>query len=153
MNKKFIKKIQKRVMDLLLTLSDNLQIAAKDQCSEIARLVGCWILDECFECKVQVCKGELSDESAHDILAIECNKKLFLIDPTIWQKFPKSKSIFIGPASDMQEALSLLNKKYNGSWKISEIMGRYNENYQQELLMVIKNNRKKYRKIHAIKET
>lgn len=71
MDKKFIENIQKRVTDLLLTLSDNLQVAAKDQCSEVARLVGCWILNDHPEYKVQICKGELSGKLAHDILIIE----------------------------------------------------------------------------------
>src|SRR3989338_7875359 len=89
----FLEKIQKRVIDLLLTLSHDLRTAAKDQCSEVARLVGCWILDEYPEYKVQICKGTLSKGLAHDVLVVGGQEKLFLIDPTIWQIFPESEQI------------------------------------------------------------
>lgn len=143
MDKEFIEKIQKRVMDLLKTLSSDLQIAAKDQCSEVVRLVGCWILNEHPEYGVQVCKGIFSDESAHDILVVEDGKVLFLIDPTIWQKFPESENILVGLADSMQEAISLLEGKYSGTWKVSEIIEKCGENYPQELLTVIKKNGQK----------
>lgn len=143
MDKKLIEKIQKRVVNFLLTLSDDLQTAAKDQCSEITRLVGCWILNEYPEHRAQICKGTLSDGLVHDVLAIEDGKKLFLIDPTTWQIFPKSDSVFIGSVRNVPEAIWLLHKKYGGMWKISETMRNCDENYQQELLTVIKNNREK----------
>ncbi len=141
MNKEFIEKIQKRVVDLLLTLSDDLQTAAKHQCSEVARLVGCWILDEYPECRMRICKGILFDGLAHDILVVEDGKILFLIDPTIWQIFPESSSIFIGSVGNMQEALRLLNERYNGSWKVSEDLYQCDNNFQKKLLAIIKNNR------------
>jgi len=142
MDERFLKEIQKRVINLLGTLSDNLQIAAKDQCSEITRLVGRWILDERPEYKVQICKGTLSGGLAHDVLVIEDGKKLFLIDPTIWQIFPESSSIFIGSVGNMQEALSLLNEKYNGSWKVSEDLYKRDDDSQKKLLAIIRTNRK-----------
>src|SRR3989344_8570344 len=114
MDKKFIENIQKRVIDLLLTLSNNLRVAAKDQCSEIARLVGCWILDEYPEHKVQICKGTFSSGLAHDILVVEDGKILFLTDPTIWQKFPESKDILVGSVGNMTEVINLLEDKYGG---------------------------------------
>jgi hypothetical protein len=141
MDEKFLEKIQKKVVALLQILSDNLQVAAKDQCSEMARLVGCWVLDEHPEYKVQVCKGTFSDESAHDILVVEDGEVLFLIDPTVWQKFPESENIFVGSADSMQGVVSLIEKKYGGTWKISEIMQKCDKNYQQELLAIVKNNR------------
>jgi hypothetical protein len=138
MDKNFIEKIQKRVFDLLLTLSDSLQTAAKDQCSEMARLVGCWMLNEHPEYEAQIYKGILSDILAHDVLIIINNRKtLFIIDPTIWQIFPKSDSILVGSVLDQSGAINLLKKKYNGEWKISEIMQKCSDNYQQELLAVI----------------
>ncbi len=137
MNKEFIDKIQKRVINLLKTLSDDLQVVAKDRCSEIARLVGCWILNWYPEYKAQIYKGELSGGLAHDVLVIGNDRSLFIIDPTIWQMFPESKSIFIGFIQDIPAAVSLLKKRYGGLWKISETMGCLDENYQQELLKVI----------------
>ncbi|MDP1688823.1 MAG: hypothetical protein Q8L47_01690 [bacterium] len=141
MDEKFIEKIQKRVVNLLLTLSDNLQIAAKDQCSEVARLVGCWILYEYPEYKVQICKGTFSNGLAHDILIIENDRILFLVDPTIWQIFPESNNILIESVHDMPEAIESLTKRYGGIWKISELMGKCDESYQQELLTIIKKNK------------
>lgn len=140
MDQKFLEKIQKKVIALLLTLSDNLQTAAKDQCSETARLVGCWILDEYPEHKVQIFKGTFSNGLAHDILVIEDGKILFLVDPTIWQKFPESKDIIVESTSNMSEVISLLEKKYGGRWKVSEMMQKCDEDYQQELLSLIKSN-------------
>jgi len=141
MNKKFIENIQKRVTDLLLTLSDNLQTAAKDQCSEMVRLVGCWILGENPEYEIEIYKGIFSDGSAHDILVIKDRKVLFLIDPTIWQKFSESKNILVGSVNNMSEAVGLLEGKYGGMWKVSESMKKCDENQQQELLTIIKKNR------------
>lgn len=143
MDKEFIEKIQKRVMDLLKTLSNNLQVAAKDQCSEVVRLVGCWVLNEHPEYKVQVCKGTFSDESAHDVLVVEDEKVSLLIDPTIWQKFLESENILVGSVSNASEAIGLLEGKYGGTWKVSEIMQKCDENYQQELLTVIKKDKQK----------
>lgn len=142
MSKEFIEKIQKRVVNLLKTLSNDLRVAAKDRCSEVARLVGCWILDEYPECGVQVCKGILSDGSAHDLLVVESGKTLFLVDPTIWQILQESSDIFVGSVHNVLEVINFLQKKYGGIWKISEIMRKCDESYQQELLTVIKNNRK-----------
>ncbi|MBI2064725.1 MAG: hypothetical protein HYT62_01585 [Candidatus Yanofskybacteria bacterium] len=140
MDNNFMENIQRRVMGLLLTRSGNLQVAARDQCSEVARIVGCWILDEYPEHGVQICKGTFSDESSHDILIIDDGKLLFLVDPTIWQKFPESENIFVGSVNDMPGAVSFLEEKYGGTWKLSEIMQKCDENYQQELLDIIKKN-------------
>ena len=142
MTREFIEKIQKRIIDLLKTLSNDLQIAAKDQCSEMARLAGCWILDEYPEYRVQICKGTFFDESAHDILIVEDRRVSFLVDPTIWQKFPESENILVGSVSSMLEAVGLLEKKYGGTWKVSEIMQKRDENYQQGLLTAVRNNGK-----------
>lgn len=111
------------------------------QCSEITRLVGCWVLDEYPEYKVHVCKGEISGGSVHDILVIDDGETLSLIDPTIWQIFSESNSIFIGFVSNMQEALNLLHEKYSGSWKVSEDLCECDDNYQKKLLAIIKNNK------------
>jgi len=138
MDKKIYETTQKRVMDLLLSLSDDLHIAAEGQCSEVARLVGCWILSEHPEYKIQIFKGALSDGMAHDILVVSKDGLLSLVDPTVWQIFPDSKSIFIGTFQNVSGAINLLEKKYSGSWKISESMETCDEGYQQELLEVIK---------------
>lgn len=141
MEDKLLEKIQKRVVDLLHTLSNDLHVAAKGQCSEVARLAGCWILTEHSGYTINILKGEFSDKSAHDILGVMDGKTVFLIDPTIWQIFPESKSIFIASPQDIPEAINLLTNKYSGSWKISETIKQCNEHYQQGLLTTTKSNR------------
>lgn len=140
MESTFIEEIQKRATDLLLELSDNLQIAATDQCSEISRLVGCWILEKYPEFKIHILKGEFPDGSAHDVVAVEDRNILSMIDPTVWQMFPESKSILVGTTYDISGAIDLLHKKYGGKWKTSEIITESNEKYKKELLYTIKNN-------------
>lgn len=71
MDNKLLEKIQNKVTNLLHSLADDLHVAAKDQCSEVTRLVGCWILDKHSEYKMHILKGEFSDMSAHDILGVE----------------------------------------------------------------------------------
>lgn len=92
---------------------------------------------------MQIYKGILSAELAHDILVVEDGRILFLIDPTVWQIFPDNGSIVIGSAGNMSEAASMLQKKYGGTWKVSEVMQACDENYKQELLNAIKNNKQK----------
>lgn len=140
MKQTFIEKIQKRVIDLLLTLSDDLAVASGDQCSEMARLVGCWILESCPGCTAQILKGKLEDNLSHDVLMIKDGSMLFLIDPTIWQIFPKSSSIFIGSVGSVLETINLLQKKYDGVWVVSEIMEKWDIVYQKELLEIIKDD-------------
>lgn len=140
MDEKLLDKIQKSVIDLLRTLSDDLQIAAKDQCSEISRLVGCWILNESSDYNIRICKGKLPDGIAHDVVVAGKDDSLLLIDPTIWQIFPDSKSIFIGSPQNISEAIDILEQKYGGKWKVSESLEKCDEKYQQELLGIIKSN-------------
>ncbi|MEK7535734.1 MAG: hypothetical protein AAB590_01830 [Patescibacteria group bacterium] len=140
MDKKIAENIQGKVEGLLLTLGGDLRIATKDQCSEVARLVGCWILNECPGCEVQVWKGELSGELAHDILVVKIDNLLYLTDPTIWQIFPESESIFVGSGQNALEVINLLTVKYGGTWGMSEVMKNCDERYQRELLTTIHEN-------------
>lgn len=127
------------IIKLLGSIDGDLVVASKDRCSEIARLVGCWILDEYPEYKAQICKGEFADGTAHDILAVDDGEKLFLIDPTIWQKFPESESILIGSVENIQEAFDVISQKYGGVWKISEGVNQHDDNDKNNLTQFMRN--------------
>lgn len=101
MDDKLIEKVQKRIEKLLLEISNDLHVAAKYQCSEIARLVRCWLLTAHHEYTVNILKGEFSDNLAHDILSVSDEEKTVLIDSTIWQIFTESKSILVDATSSM----------------------------------------------------
>lgn len=104
----------KRPFDLLV----------EDTCSEVSRLVACWVLSDFPNVKTSIAKGEnLQDniEHNHDVLLIE-DESITIIDPTIWQIFPEKRNIFVGETNSIEEALSVLKKRYSGSWKISEII-------------------------------
>lgn len=140
MDKKFFNTIQKRVIDLLLTLSNDLQTAAQHKCSEISRLVGCWILSQHPTFSVLILKGEFEDGSAHDVLGISSGEDFLIIDPTVWQIFPQEESIFVGEAKDMSAGLKVLSNKYGGMWKLSEELKRCSKDYEKELLSSIRKN-------------
>jgi midasin (ATPase involved in ribosome maturation) len=140
MNKKSIEEIQNKVIDLLTGLSSNLHVAAKDQCSEVTRLVACWLLSEHPEYSTHIFKGEFSNTSAHDILGVVSGDSVFVLDPTVWQIFPKSESILVGIAPNVSIALNLLKEKYGGAWQVSETIEQCSDSYKQKLLTIIKQN-------------
>jgi hypothetical protein len=138
MDTKYIKNIQNRIVKLLITLSNNLQESSKNQCSEVSRLVALWILKDCPNCKADIFKGTFQNNLSHDVLSVASNKKIFLIDPTIWQFFPKAKSILIGIIGDSNEIVKILENKYKGSWRFSETIDKYDKKQGKNLLTIIK---------------
>lgn len=117
MNKQII---QKRVIDFFRSKTQKpLNLAVEDSCSEMARLVGCWIVSENPKLKGYIFKGEISKDKFHDILAI-VEEKVILIDPTIWQIKKDAKSIFVGEADSVEKAIKLSVQYYGGKWKVSE---------------------------------
>lgn len=126
MQKSLIKKIQNRVINLLKSKRNkSLHILAKDNCSELSRLVGCWILTEKPKSRISILKGKgISNKKdlCHDILAIEECKKIYLIDPSIWQFFKYKRSILVGQTENMKDSLMFVEKFYKGKWKVSEIL-------------------------------
>jgi hypothetical protein len=141
MNDQTQAEIQQWVVELLATLADDRQDAARDQCSEMTRLVACWILAKHPTYRAVIAKGEFFDSSAHDILVVQTPERLIAIDPTVWQFYPESSSIFVGVADTMSDLLDLLVDKYGGSWDESEELAAGNEAYERALLEVIERNR------------
>lgn len=124
MKKETIRQIQKKVVELLRKNNNKpLYITSVDNCSEVARLVGCWIFEKLPQAKICILKGKniLKSKQCHDILAVEYNKNITLIDPTVWQFFKHKKSIFIKTTDNLANSLFEANKLYGGKWEISEV--------------------------------
>lgn len=132
--------IQQWVVELLATLADDRQDAARDQCSEISRLVACWILAKHPTYRAVIAKGEFFDSSAHDILIVQTPERFIAIDPTVWQFFPGDAGIFVGSAASADELLDLLVAKYGGEWDLSEELTAGDEAYEKGLLDSIERN-------------
>jgi len=128
MNKKLIKQIQEKVVNLLRKYNNKpLYLLAKDNCSEMSRLVGCWILQKQPSTKVFILQGKKvfnRKEKCHDILAVECYNKIYLIDTTIWQFFKYKRNILIGIINNISEALNITKKIYKGNWRIAEKLNK-----------------------------
>lgn len=135
-------KIQKRVIQFFESKSGkSLSKTTVDCCSEMARLVGCWVLSESPDVELAILKGELEDGRYHDILAVTENK-VVLVDPTIWQIKKNEKDIFIGEAENVSAALDLANNFYGGKWSVSESLGVDCLNHQKEYEQIIDKNLK-----------
>jgi hypothetical protein len=142
MDKYVIKNIQRQIIKLL---PDDQQrrggLLLADSCSEVARLVAGWIKASNKTNCVSIIKGikVRGTQKAHDILAVTTvSGQTYIIDPTIWQFFPKAKSILLFVSDSMDSALDKIKTKYGGRWLISE-----------SSVQVSKNNEKKYLKIIA----
>jgi len=125
MEKDTIRQIQKKVVELLHENNNKpLYITSVDNCSEVVRLVGCWIFEKLPQSKIYILKGKniQNTRRCHDILAVEYNRNINLIDPTVWQFFKNKKSIFIKTIDNLANSLFEANKIYGGKWKISEIL-------------------------------
>lgn len=123
MNKRDIKTIQNRVIKLLKRGNNKpLSFLCKDSCSEMSRLVGCWIIKEYPTSKIFIYKGKNvfnKKNKNHDILIVISNK-IYILDPTIWQFKKNKKSILIKELEGCVSIENELNKIYKGKWKISE---------------------------------
>lgn len=144
MNRFFVKKIQKRLIRLLKSFGNKpLYSLSKDSCSEIARLVGCWVLLSLKKSRVFIYKGDNvlnKRNKCHDLLVVERNSKFYLLDPSIWQFFKYRKSIFLGEYGNLNSLKSKLANVYRGSWKLSEVLGRNSCKNIKEWQQIIKAN-------------
>lgn len=124
MDEKFINNLQKKIVKFLKgKKSLPLYLLTHDNCSELSRLVGCWILKEMKNTEIFILKGKnILDikNKEHDILAIKNISGVYLIDPTVWQFFKNRKSIFVGLSKNIDDSLNLAKKAYKGIWKLSE---------------------------------
>ena len=141
-NKNVIKNIQKQIIQLLPSDQQNQPgILLTDSCSEMARLVAGWIkvLDE-TDC-IFIIKGidVCGTQKAHDMIVVTTvSGQVYIIDPTVWQFFPKAKSILFLVSGNINAVWDKINAKYGGQWSISE-----------EFIKMTKNDEKKYLKVIA----
>ena len=141
MEKGTIHQIQKRVVKLLRkNINKPLYIISKDNCSELSRLVGCWIFKKLPNAKIYILKGDnvQNTKQSHDILAVEQDENIYLIDPSVWQFFKNKKSIFLKLTKTLESSLSEVTKIYGGKWAVSEAFKseNYNEKELKEIVVL-----------------
>lgn len=122
---KTILNLQNKVIKFLKACDNNLplNLLSEINCSEISRLVGCWVLEKKSSARVYILKGtniKFGKNKSHDILMVYKSDKIYLIDPTVWQFFKNKKSILIKETNNLLDALMHINKIYGGKWNISE---------------------------------
>ena len=143
MNKKYIEKIQKKILELLPEEKRQKRaLLLEDSCSELSRLVASWINENDEFSRQAILKGDNvhNTNKSHDILVSIKNGKVYLIDPTIWQFFPNEDSILIGEYTSLDEAIAAATKKYGGHWQKSEDLKKISSKEKNELLEIIKDN-------------
>jgi len=144
MTKKSIVKIQNQIIQLL---PPNRQkhpgVLFTDSCSEVARLAASWIRKELDKTnRILILKGDkvCGTKKSHDILAVLSNNKVYVIDPTIWQFFPKEKSILVFQQESIDAAINKIKDKYGGQWAISEKFTQLSKNDEKKYLKIISQN-------------
>jgi len=102
----------------------SLRELAKDNCSEMSRLAGCFALKLWQGSTVYILKGDgvFGKKQSHDILAVQNKGGVYLLDLFIWQVFPKKRNIFIGDVKSMSDGKKLARSIYGGEWSVSEIL-------------------------------
>lgn len=143
---KILNQQQKNIITLLKKWGGNksLGILCEDNCSELSRLMSCWIIKKYPKATIFILKGDdvFNTKKSHDIILVEKNKKTFLLDPSIWQFFKKKGSILVGKVKNVDEALKLAHNTYKGKWKISEKIKKKICKESKELERLIKLNMK-----------
>ena len=150
MNKEYIEKLQEYALSLVgYTGYKPRHILVSGICSEVSRLLALKILKERGELsspailKGRVTKTGLNKDNMHDILiyidnTISNKKPYILLDPTVWQFFPRKKSILMNNFSSIKQAVEWINKKYGGDWKISETITNKNRGMIKEWSKIVK---------------
>lgn len=150
MEGQYIIELQKYAIDILKKSNQRkpLWMLSKWNCSEVSRIVGLKVLSDLgvsskpFILKGNVTVTGLTEENNHDILVFfDPESKMYtLIDPTIWQFFPKKKKTFLGKFSSVSDILKFASGYYGGDWKISEEIGSTLEKEVDEWKRIIKLN-------------
>lgn len=143
-NKNIIENIQKQIIQLLPRDQQKQPgILLADSCSEMARLVAGWIKTLDKTNHISIIKGinVCGTQKAHDMIAVTtASGHVYIIDPTVWQFFPKAKSILFFVSGDINIAWGKINAKYGGQWSISEEFIRMTKNDEKKYLKVIAQN-------------
>jgi len=139
-----IEKVQNRVIQLLpIDKQEYPGILLKDTCSEVVRLVASWIklLDKSVILYVIKGNNVCNTKKSHNILIIkDLNGLIYVVNPTVWQFFPKLKSILIFSANDINIALDRVKEIYEGKWSISEEFIGMTEVEEKKYLNIISQN-------------
>ncbi len=132
MNPAFIKQTQHYSIKLLKSFSvgnkSSLQYLSQDTCSEASRLIGCWLINKYPQTSAMILRGDkvMGSNKSHDVLVVKYNDFFYLLDPTVWQFFPRKKSIFVGVCESIPSCLEFLHAYYKGRWTISETISQRN---------------------------
>lgn len=134
MNIKYIAILTKYTIFLLKEFDRKkpLWMLSKWNCSEISRIVGLKVLNDFgddskpFILKGNVTVTGLEKENNHDILGFfdTVSGEYIIVDPTIWQFFPKRKSILLGKFNSKEECINFVSEYYKGKWSLSEYISR-----------------------------
>lgn len=130
MNPAFIKQTQHYSIRLLKSFSvsdkSSLQYLSQDTCSETSRLVGCWLINKYPQTSAMILRGDkvMGSNKSHDVLVVKYNDFFYLLDPTVWQFFPRKKSSFLGVSESIPHCLEILYASYKGRWIISETISK-----------------------------
>lgn len=141
MNNKYTK-LQDKIITYLTNISNlPLPELCKYNCSEISRLVGYWLFCDNPENQYLILKGEnVMNNMAHDVLLIKNNESYDLLDPSIWQFFPKDKSIYLNKFNSVKDACEFLEDKYRGKWSLSERLDEQAFKEKSDWVEIIESN-------------
>ena len=117
-----------------------LYVLSKDNCSEVSRLVGDWLLKKLPRAKIYIAKGKIKNHF-HDLVLVQEDKVVYALDPTVWQFFKNKKSIFIAEGNSINDILDTLASYYGGTWRVSENIKKYSATEIQKLKDVIIKNK------------
>ena len=137
--------IQKKVITFLKSQNNKLSLAllAEDNCSELSRLAGYWLLEEFPLIKIRVLKGDniMNEKNkSHELLAISEKEKIYIVDVTVWQYFKKKKSILIKETDNLAGAIDYLKEKYGGEWIVNDDITKKSRKYIKKWENIIKTN-------------
>lgn len=117
-------KYQKQLLQYLQSITDApLSTLVTDNCSELSRMLGCWVLAQ-EECIAHIFKGtSLPTVPAHDLLVLETQSEIQIWDPTIWQLAETAETIFVASSNSMTTVPALLHTHYGGGfWHLAETL-------------------------------
>lgn len=144
---KILKDIKSDLLIFLRNIDNkkNLYMLTKDSCSEISRYIWVKILEKYWN-KFQtfIIKGTIKINKKniiHDVLGFHLNNKIFIIDPTIWQFYPKKRNIVILESEEnINKTITKINLIYWYNWKISEYLNLNMINEIPIWIKIIKEN-------------
>lgn len=144
MDKGIIQKIQDRILRLLPANKRFMAgVLLRDSCSEVSRLVAGWIQEINNSNKISIIKGVnvRGTRESHDIIVVlTLTGDIYVIDPTIWQFFPKTESILLFISDNIRDVLEKIKAMYGGRWSISEENIKISKDDKNNYIAIIEKN-------------